>query len=49
MAPRTWKPLTEEHTEELVTLVAEAYHMAGRTPSMRPARRLFLTNKFLGG
>ena len=35
MAPRTWKPLTEEHTEELVTLVVEAYHMANRTPSMR--------------
>jgi|GEM_PF-2753757 len=32
---RTWKPLATEHTEELVTLVVQAYHLANRTPSMR--------------
>ena len=32
---RIWKPLTDEHREELVTLLVQAYHLANRTPSMR--------------
>ena len=32
---RIWKPLANEHTEELINLVIEAYHMKNRTPSMR--------------
>jgi hypothetical protein len=40
MAPRTWKPLTEEYTEELVTLVVEAYHMANRTRTGRRERAI---------
>ena len=32
---RSWKPLTAEHREELVTLLVQAYHLANRTPSMR--------------
>ncbi len=32
---RIWKPLANEHTEELVTLVVQAYQLANRTPSMR--------------
>jgi hypothetical protein len=32
---RIWKPLATEHTEELITLVDQAYHLANRTPSMR--------------
>src|SRR5436190_22796280 len=32
---RTWKPLTTEHKEELITLVIQASHLARRTPSMR--------------
>jgi len=32
---RMWKPLTDEHREELVTLLVQAYHLANRTPSMR--------------
>ena len=32
---RTWKPLTTEHTDELIALVVHAYELANRTPSMR--------------
>ena len=32
---RTWKPLTSEHTDELIALVVDAYDLARRTPSMR--------------
>ncbi|HWS88662.1 MAG TPA: hypothetical protein VN282_16935 [Pyrinomonadaceae bacterium] len=32
---RSWKPLADEHREELVTLLVQAYHLANRTPSMR--------------
>jgi hypothetical protein len=32
---QTWKPLAAEHTDELIMLIAQAYHLANRTPSMR--------------
>jgi hypothetical protein len=32
---RTWKPLTSEHTDELIALVVHAYDLSHRTPSMR--------------
>lgn len=32
---KIWKPLAAEHTEELVTVIIQAYHLAQRTPSMR--------------
>lgn len=32
---RTWKPLTTEHTDELIALVVHACNVARRTPSMR--------------
>ena len=32
---KIWKPLTDEHFEELITLAIQAYQLANRTPSMR--------------
>jgi hypothetical protein len=32
---KIWKPLTNEHFEELVTLAVQAHQLANRTPSMK--------------
>ncbi len=32
---RTWEPLETEHKDELIALVAQAHHLANRTPGMR--------------